>query len=217
MPRAELHLTIPETVWIGDLSRRYPDATFSVLSALPAEGSGVGLVEITAADHLPALLEAVKADDEVTDLDVLSHHGDTALVQFETSTPLLLTAVQDSGIPLEMPFDLVDGEATWEITAPQEALSTLGRQLEEFGIPFRVERIEQTVRPEHLLTDNQRELVATAVDLGYYDTPRECSLTELADEVGLAKSTCSETLHRAEERIVKEFLDRERGAVPATA
>lgn len=216
MPRAELHLTVPEDVWIGELSRRYPEALFSVLSALPDRGSGVGLVEITS-EHLPTLLEDVRGYESVTDLDVLSHHGETALVQFQTSSPLLLSAVQDSGIPLEMPFDLVDGEATWEITAPQDALSTLGRQLEEFGIPFHVERIEQTVRPDQLLTDTQRELITTAVDVGYYDTPRECSLTQLADEVGLAKSTCSETLHRAEERVVKAFLDEGEDSVRATA
>lgn len=46
-----------------------------------------------------------------------------------------------------------------------------------------------------------------AVEAGYYDTPRTCTLTELADEVGLAKSTCSEILHRAEEIIVKEFIE----------
>jgi hypothetical protein len=216
MPRAELHLTVPDDVWIGELSRRYPEALFSVLSALPDQGSGVGLVEITS-EHLPTLLEAVRGYESVTNLDVLSHHGETALLQFETTSPLLLTAVQDSGIPLEMPFDLVDGEATWEITAPQDALSTLGRQLEEFGIPFHVERIEQTVQPDQLLTDTQRALLTTAVELGYYDTPRECSLTELADEMGLAKSTCSETLHRAEERVVKTFLDGAASSVRATA
>lgn len=216
MPRAELHLTVPDDVWIGELSRRYPEALFSVLSALPDQGSGVGLVEITS-EHLPTLLEAVRGYESVTNLDVLSHHGETALLQFETTSPLLLTAVQDSGIPLEMPFDLVDGEATWEITAPQDALSTLGRQLEEFGIPFHVERIEQTVQPDQLLTDTQRALLTTAVELGYYDTPRECSLTELADEMGLAKSTCSETLHRAEERVVKAFLDGAASSVRATA
>jgi len=216
MPRAELHLTVPDEVWIGELSRRYPEALFSVLSALPDRGSGVGLVEITS-EHLPELLEDVRGYESVTDLNVLGHHGEMALLQFETTSPLLLNAVRDSGIPLEMPFDLVDGEATWEITAPQDALSTLGRQLEEFGIPFHVERIEQTVQPDQLLTDNQRELITTAVELGYYDTPRECSLTELADEMGLAKSTCSETLHRAEERVVKEFLDGEDALVRATA
>jgi len=44
-------------------------------------------------------------------------------------------------------------------------------------------------------------------DHPYYDTQREVSLSELANEFGIAKSTCSEVLHRAEGKIVKEFLD----------
>ena len=50
------------------------------------------------------------------------------------------------------------------------------------------------------------DLLGTAIERGYYDTPRTCTLTELADAVGLAKSTTSEKLHRAEEKVVKEFL-----------
>ena len=106
-----------------------------------------------------------------------------------------------------MPFTLADGEARWEVTAPQKRLSALGQQLEEFGIPFRVERVSQHVETEQLLTQSQLELIQAAVEHGYYDTPRDCSLTDLAEAVGIAKSTCSETLHRAEEKIVKEFVE----------
>jgi predicted DNA binding protein len=61
------------------------------------------------------------------------------------------------------------------------------------------------VETPELLTDQQRRLLVTAVEEGYYDTPRECTLTELAEAVDLAKSTASVTLHRAEERVIKEF------------
>jgi len=206
MPRAELTLTIPEEIWIGDVSRAFPEATFRILAALPGEDAGVGLAEIQS-EQLEALFADIRSRESITSLELLSHRDDTALVQFETSMPLLLYPVQQSGVPLEMPFRLVDGEVRWEITAPRERLSALGEQLTEFGIPFRVDRIEQRIDSEQLLTETQSELIAAAVEAGYYDTPRECSLTDLAEEVGLAKSTCSETLHRAEEKIIKSFVD----------
>ncbi|WP_226023069.1 helix-turn-helix domain-containing protein [Halomicrobium salinisoli] len=205
MPRAELTLTIPEDVWIGELSRGYPEAEFRVLAAVPDEDGGVGLAEVTA-EQLADVLGEMRDLAAVTGLELLGQWEETALVQFETSRPLLLLAVQGSGVPLEMPFTLTDGEARWEITAPQERLSDLGEQLDEFGIPFRVDRVTQHVETEQLLTESQLELVQAAVENGYYDTPRDCSLTDLADEVGIAKSTCSETLHRAEEKIVKRFV-----------
>jgi len=45
------------------------------------------------------------------------------------------------------------------------------------------------------------------VELGYYDVPRRFTLTEVADHVGIAKSTCSETLQRVERTVVREFVD----------
>ncbi|MFB6224624.1 MAG: helix-turn-helix domain-containing protein [Haloarcula sp.] len=205
MPHAELTLTIPEEIWIGDVSRTYDDVTFRILAALPGEDSGVGLAEITSAD-LPAVLRDIEERESVTTMEILSHRDNKALIQFETSMPLLLFPVQGSGIPLEMPFTLSDGQAVWEISAPQERLSELGEQLEEFGIPFNVDRIQQHIESEQLLTESQLELVVEAIESGYYDTPRSCSLTELADRAGIAKSTCSETLHRAEEKILKQFI-----------
>lgn len=205
MPQAKLTLTVPQGIWIGDLSRSYPEAQVRILAALADDDLGVGLAEITAPD-LPVLLDRMADYDEIVDLEVLQSDGEEALVQFDTTTPLLLFAVRDSGVPVEMPFDIVDGKAEWTVTAPRDRLSELGEQLEAFGVPYTVEYVREEVGSEQLLTDRQFEVVRTAVEEGYYDTPRTCSLTELAEELGVAKSTCSESLHRAEGRIVKQFL-----------
>lgn len=206
MPQANLTLTIPEQVWIGEVSRSHPDAEFRILAALVDDRAGVGLAELTARDIDP-LLASIRDAEEVTRVDVLQRADGTALVQFETTTPLLLLPIQGSGVPLEMPFTIRDGRAEWDVTAPQRQLSELADQLETFGIRFAVNEVRQRIEPEQLLTDRQLMLVHAAVEEGYYDTPRECSLTELAESVEIAKSTASETLHRAEERIVKEFVE----------
>jgi predicted DNA binding protein len=213
MPRAHLTITIPEGVWIGDVSRAHPEASVRILAALTDEDAGVGLAEVTATD-LGAVVADVQSAEAVTDLDVLQRYDDTVLMQFETTMPLLLLPARGSGVPLTMPFTIEDGEAEWELTAPQDRLSELGTQLDEFNIPFTVNEIRQHVEPEQLLTERQLRLVTAAVERGYYDTPRECSLTELADALDIAKSTCSETLHRAEEKLVKQFVEGpEAGAV----
>jgi len=207
MPRATLVIQMPEAVWIGDLSRRYPDARFRILAAMPTgeEEAGAGLVEVRTPD-LDAVLTDLAAYDAITAVSTLQHHDERALVQFETTMPLLLLPVQSSGVPLEMPFDIVDGEATWEITAPSERISALGDQLRAFGIPFSVEAIQQEFESDQVLTDRQRRVVAAAVERGYYETPRRCSLTELAESLDIAKSTCSEILHRAEGAIITRFV-----------
>lgn len=212
MPSATLTLTVPERTWVGAVSRGHPDAQFRVLAALPDEHDGVGLVELTAPD-VDAILAEMRAHATVTDVSVLRRTDNGALLQFETTMPLLLGPLRESGIPLELPFTLQDGEARWEVTASRDRLAELGDQLDEFGIPFTVETVHPHVGPEHPLTDKQLRLVEAAVERGYYDTPRRCTLTELADELGMAKSTCSETLHRAEGTIVKRFLEGTRDPV----
>jgi len=206
MPRAKLTLTLPEGVWIGELSRSYPEALFRILAAIPGDDDGVGLLEITAAD-LVGVLRDMEDAPEVTEIELFRRTDETVLLQFETTEPLLLEPMQGSGVPIEMPFDIVDGEVSWEVTAPRERLSALAEQLDAFGIRFDVEYIRGELAAEQLLTDQQRRLVEAATEAGYYDTPRTCSLTELAEEVGIAKSTCSETLHRAESKIIKRHME----------
>ncbi len=206
MPRARLVLGVPDSVWIGAISRAFPEATFRVLAAMPKGDQGVGLVEVTAPD-LRAIAAAMDADDTVTDVALLHRHGNRANFQFETSDPALLFPVQMSGVPLEMPFDIRDGEATWEISASRDRLSQLAEQLDAFGIPFRVEEVRQFVEPDRLLTERQRGLLVSAVERGYYDTPRGCSLTELAAALDVAKSSVSETLHRAEGAVIKHYVE----------
>jgi predicted DNA binding protein len=206
MPRANLAITVPDSVWIGELSREYPDAQFEILTVFPKGEGGVALAEI-AADAVEEVVLAMDDYEAVTSTDLLQRTAETALVQFETSNPILLLPVHNAGTPLELPFSVVDGGVEWEVTAPRDRLSSLGEQLRRFGIEFEVMAVRQEMETEQLLTPKQLRLVQTAVEEGYYDTPRECTLTELADESDIAKSTCSETLHRAEETIVKEFVD----------
>ncbi len=208
MPQATLRIEIPETLWIGEIAREYPNAVFKILSAVSGEETGVGLVEISASE-LDAVISAIEAVPETRELNVLGRNGDTGLIQFETTEPTLLFPIVGSGIPLEMPFELRNGEAIWEITTSQERLSQLGDELSEFQITYTVEEIKYHLETEALLTDRQLALIETAHESGYYDSPRTATLTEVAGESGIAKSTCSETLQRAEGKIIGEFLSEE--------
>jgi len=207
MPRAKLEITLPEVTWIRTVSADHPESTFRVLAALPGEETGVGLLEVESAE-LSAVLAAIDDAEGVTALDLLRVVDDEALVQFETTDPVLLMSIQDSMVPFEPPVLIRDGVATMEVTASRDRLSELGERLEAMGMPFEVRYVRTTVDSTDLLTEPQRRLLATAVEAGYYDTPRTTTLTELAEQVGVAKSTASERLHRAEGTVIKEFVER---------
>jgi len=205
MPEAKLTLTIPERAWPGEITRAYPEAVVRILAAMAEPDSGVGLAEIRC-DRLGALLEDLQAHPSVESTEVLQRGDEECLVQFRTQLPLLLFAARGSGLPLEMPFEIRDGQATWTLTATQESISALGEQFDTMGVTYQVDYLQQEVTPaDELLTERQQSLITAAIEHGYYDTPRQSTLSELAETVGVAKSTASETLHRAEERVMKEF------------
>lgn len=207
MTRARLSITLPDGVWIAEVSTAHPEADFRVLAAMPGDGgnAGFGVVRIDASD-VESILAEMRAADDLTSLSLLQRTEGEVVVQFETTEPLILLSARESRMPIELPVEIRDGVATVEVTASHEHLSELGDRLRAFGLRFEVEYVRERVDAERPLSDRQREVLLTAVERGYYDTPRGCSLTELAEELGVAKSTCSETLHRIEEVVVKRFV-----------
>lgn len=205
MSHTRMTVTLPEMVWIGAVSKTYSDVTFEVLAALPADDRGVGLVELSGGDVLSAV-SAMEDHEAVTSLSIVGTTPEEALIQFETTEPLLLFSARESGLPLQPPITIRDGTATLELTTSRDRLAAMADQLDAVGLDYHVEWIKESIDPERVLTARQRELVLEAVEAGYYDSPRACSLTDLAEDLGLAASTLSETLHRAEGKIVREFV-----------
>jgi predicted DNA binding protein len=53
----------------------------------------------------------------------------------------------------------------------------------------------------------QRAALEAAVEAGYYRTPRDTTLAELAEDTGVARSTLQYRLQRAEAWLANEFTD----------
>jgi len=206
MPYTKLTLTIPEGTWLGDLSRQFAGLRIRVLAAIANDEAGFFRVELLG-EEVDAVIAELENIDSVVETTVFESAPKRRRVQVETSEPVLLFAMQDSGVPLKMPLEITDGELTFEATLSQCQLSKLSESLDRFEIRYHIDCIQQEHHTEQLLTDRQKWLLHEAIDHGYYDTPRKISLVELSDTLGLAKSTCSETLHRAEGRVLKQFVN----------
>lgn len=57
------------------------------------------------------------------------------------------------------------------------------------------------------LTERQREALAAANEMGYFDVPREASLGEVAGTLDISASSLSERLRRAQSHLAEEVLD----------
>lgn len=205
MPNAKLRVSIPDEVWIHGVSSEHPETVFRVVAVLSGEESGIALLEMRASNPVP-IITAIERRDDVTAFDLLSKQDETTVVQVETTNPLLLFPILEAGIPLQTPFEVVDGTAIWEITTSSERLSALGTQLDRAGIEFDIEYVRDEPS-DPLLTDRQREVLLTAAAQGYYDTPRRATLTEVSDSLDISKATGSDVLHRAEGNVIKWFIE----------
>jgi predicted DNA binding protein len=190
-----------------DLSSGFPDGEFRLLAAMPT-GEGVGSATLFAAGvDFPAVVDAMRTADAVRSAAPLDANDHAGVIQFETTEPFLQAPVREAGIPFEPPLRIQDGVATLTVTTTDESLSTLGDALRERGYGFEVEAVYDTVESGGPLTERQAEVLEAAVEHGYYESPRGIELNELAEVLGVRKSTLSVTLRRAEGRLARRFVE----------
>lgn len=210
MPKAQVKFRPPGEQRGGPfwLSTEFPDGEFRILSAYPTERGLLVLLEATMDDTSVVLDHFESAPAErVPSHEVLHADEKTVLLQFRLPfVPPPFRALLTSGNLPQFPYALEDGWMVCELTSSQARLSQFRDELEETGFTFEVVWVTQSVDPAELLTDRQRRYVTEAIERGYYDTPRRCSLTDLADELGISKSTASTVIHYAEENIIKAFF-----------
>lgn len=104
-----------------------------------------------------------------------------------------------------------DGTTTFSLFGPdaeiQAAIETVPGPVE-----VTIERITGLERApatvETRLSERQREAIEAAVELGYYEVPREASHEDVAASIDCAPSTAAEHLRKAESTLVTSAIDR---------
>jgi predicted DNA binding protein len=206
MPRVQLKLNAAaQEDWLATLSTEFPDAEFRVLASHPIEDGLLGIAEIQTLDG-DAIVRRFECASEVRSSEVVHTDERIVLIQYVVPIPRSYRALRASGNLPRFPAIIQDGWLSSEVTASQERLAEFTDELTAAGIPYQIQSLTQSHDPIKLLTDRQRQFITDAVARGYYDSPRECTLTELAGAFDVNKSAASGILHRAEGRIIKEFV-----------
>jgi DNA-binding CsgD family transcriptional regulator len=155
--------------------------------------------------------ERIAATDGVEEFE-LTTGGDGWFYAFVRAAPRddeweWLLAFAYASILVVPPVVYTDsGDTVFDVVGDPEDLRGLLSQLPD-GVDATVERVgeyDRHRRPERPLTDRQREVLDVAVDLGYYEVPREATLDEVADELDVAASTVSDHLRKAEAAVVAD-------------
>jgi predicted DNA binding protein len=205
MPRVRIKLRFSGSVL--DFSAKHPDVECRIQTAWPTGDDLYTIMAIETQDPAAVRLAFEEAPD-IRAYEVLHADEQTLLIQYVLpSVPPPMRAVLDSGNLPPFPMIVRNGWLISEATTTRERLSQFERELENADITYEILSITHAADPTALLTDRQRQFIIEARKRGYYDTPRRCSLTDLAAVLEVSKPTASGILHRAEERIIKEFID----------
>jgi len=186
--------------------REHPDVDGSTVLH---RGADEGIVQIQTTD--PPLLSASDRSDSPLVYPLEVRRGEVAVDVIGThdSISTLGSRLERSGVTFDVVYVQRDHEICPVLTERQREVVLAA--VEHGYYPLRRDSVKSCPPRTPVSRPEPAEIVSRRVTksrLSGYETPRQCSLTELADEIGVAKSTCSGMLQRAEGALVENFLGR---------
>ena len=159
---------------------------------------------------------ALEADPNTEDTTIQADIGERRLYRTNFSpsvkdTSLVPTVVELGGV-LQESIGTSEGWR-YRVQLPnRKALERLNSFAVERGWPIEINNLyRQTSSGEApILTDAQQEMLITAVECGYLQIPREATLEEVGEELGITQSAASERFRRGVRMLIEETVPSER-------
>ncbi len=119
-------------------------------------------------------------------------------------------AVDRTGLVIRRPMVYRDGLIHGHVVGDSDVLQATLDEVPE-TVSITVDGIGQfpsaRANPANTLSERQREALEVALELGYYETPRQATHEDIAAELGCAPNTASEHLQKGEAKLVESGMD----------
>ena len=176
-------------------------------------GDALGILHYAVGDA-DSFEAAVAAIPEVVGYDLVRAGEDAfyAYIRDEATDALgdLFDPITHGGLIVVPPILYhEDGTVSFSLFGPGAEIQTaLGRVPEPVNVSIEeVGGLHGTLAaPETSLTGRQREAIEAAIELGYYEIPREAGHTDVASALECAPSTAAEHLRKAESKLVTSVI-----------
>ncbi len=201
-----IEVRLPEGHWSGYVSRQRPEAVLRIEETMPL-GRGRGTAKISSSTDLEDELTAHPGVDEVRNLGSNRYEVDIA-----PKGGGYIKEIREVGVIPQSPFEVRDGWVDWTIECSAQKSRELVQLLREGGTPYRI--VSTRATGSRMLTPKQRLIFDSALNEGYWDTPRRITLSDLAELLGLSKSTLSVHLHKIEGIVLNLFAEEVRRNSP---
>lgn len=209
----------------SDVTARHPEITYRSVSSMT--GSGRIRKRIIELSGPPESIESFVADFETSDVVVqakLLTSPDDSRVFFAvgmdvTKCDPISHRIADMGVHFRNGTIINAGWERWTVYLEgDDDLQEIVAAIEDAGNDVEIARsvpLDDIESGEHLefsqvlhdLTSRQREVLSTAIRLGYYQPRKDTNVEEISDTVGVAPTTAWEHLARAERKVMDEVGD----------
>lgn len=172
-------------------------------------------------DDPSAIGSALATDSSVKSSERLLQRGSEHLFELELTHQLLVPRdiIRHHGGVVARAYG---DEDAWVLEArfpDRDTVSDVDDAFDRYDIEVDYDAIVETGSmtdgSSGLLTDRQREALVAALEEGYFEVPRQVTLAELADDLGVTHQALSERLRRAQLVLLEEHFAAE--TAPATA
>ena len=200
---------------LGRILRDHVDVRLDLAQFVPLGDEFVPYVWVETDDH-PAFEAHVRADDRVTDLIALDSTEDRTLYKLEWADPddALMAAITAHDLVIE---DATGTADRWwfRLRGPDHGnLSAFQQELLEQDVPVHIHRVwrpEASNNDPHGLTEKQRETLEVAYREGYFSVPRNASLEDLGERLGVSHQSVSRRVRAGLENLLGTTLMRDDG------
>ncbi|EMA40546.1 helix-turn-helix domain-containing protein [Halobiforma nitratireducens] len=208
----EATFTVPSDQFpLGTVFAQLPDVTVELERLIPSRdvvipyfwvrGTEVEDVEGAFSDH--SGLKQIQLVDSVEDEYLLRvewslEYDDVLSVLTETEIPL----IKATGTNQQWTFD-IRGDTRSDI-------ATVHSRCREVGIPITLTELHALTpvetETEAALTETQQDALVLAYERGYFESPREVTMEELGDELGISQQAVGSRLRRGMKHILGSTL-----------
>jgi predicted DNA binding protein len=208
----EASFTVPSNEFpLGTVFEQLPDVSVELERIIPAQdvvipyfwvrGTIVGNVEGAFSEH-PGV-KGIQFIDSVEDDHLLR-------VEWDAEYDDVLTTLTETKIAL---IEAVGTDEQWTFDIRGDTRSDIAEfqsRCREVSIPITLTKLH-ALRPvetatEVALTDTQQEALVLAYERGYFESPRETTMEEIGDELGISQQAVASRLRRGIKHILGSTL-----------
>ncbi|AHF98615.1 bacterio-opsin activator [Halostagnicola larsenii XH-48] len=208
----EATFTIPADQFpLGTVFEQLPGVTVRLERIVPSTDVVIPYFWVRGS-HSDDVVAAFSDHPGVQDIELIDSVEDEYLLRAEWAADYagVLSALTETGVPLIEAIG-TDTEWTFEIRGDERSdIAGFQRRCREHDIPITLTALHALTpvetASESALTEEQQEALVLAYECGYFNSPREVTMDELGDELGISQQAIASRLRRGTRRVLGNTL-----------